>query len=46
MKYFETLVWLDCSAPGCDTGIRVDTRHLDNITAGGGWECPVHEGAP
>lgn len=47
MKYFETLAWLDCSAPGCATGgIQVDMRHVDNITAAGGWECPEHEGAP
>lgn len=23
---------------------HVDSRHTDNITAAGGWECPEHEG--
>jgi hypothetical protein len=44
MKYLEQLAWLECSALGCDSGRAVDSRHLDNITASGGWHCPEHEG--
>lgn len=44
MNYLETLAWVCCRAIGCDTGRRIDSRHLDNINASGGWHCPVHEG--
>jgi hypothetical protein len=44
VKYLEQLAWLECSALGCDSGRAVDSRHLDNITASGGWHCPEHEG--
>lgn len=42
MKYYATPVWLDCSAPGCGAGLAVDSRHLDNINASGGWLCDEH----
>lgn len=37
------LAWLACCAPGCTAGIAVDLRHVDNLTAAGGWECHAHE---
>jgi hypothetical protein len=43
MKYLEQLAWLECTAPGCDAGQAIDSRHLDNVTASGGWTCPDHE---
>jgi hypothetical protein len=43
VKYLEQLAWLECSALGCETGRAVDSRHLDNIAASGGWHCPDHE---
>lgn len=39
----DQLVWLECRHTGCDSAISVDTRHVDNLTAAGGWECPTHE---
>ncbi|MCW2738867.1 hypothetical protein [Nocardioides sp.] len=40
----DHLAWLACSTPGCHAGIAVDLRHVDNLTAAGGWECREHEG--
>lgn len=37
--------WLDCTHPGCPRGTYADPRHLPNITAGGGWTCPLHDAA-
>lgn len=45
MKYVEHLAWVDCRAPGCITGRAIDSRHLDNLNATGGWVCPEHENA-
>lgn len=39
----DHLAWLACSAPGCHAGTAVDIRHVDNLTAAGGWHCPEHE---
>ncbi len=44
MKYVEHLAWVDCPTAGCDAGRTIDSRHLDNINASGGWHCPEHEG--
>ena len=43
MKYIEQLAWLECAAPGCETGRAADMRHVDNMTAAGGWLCREHE---
>lgn len=43
MKYLESLAWVDCQATGCDAGRAIDSRHLDNLNASGGWHCPDHE---
>ena len=44
MKYLERLAWVACSAAdGCHAGRAIDSRHLDNLTASGGWLCPSHE---
>jgi hypothetical protein len=43
MKYLEQLAWMTCTAPGCDAGRAVDSRHVDNIISTGGWECTDHE---
>lgn len=34
---------LACRAPECDSGIAADVRHIDNLTAAGGWECHQHQ---
>lgn len=44
MKYLESLAWVQCVSPGCRTGRAIDSRHLDNVNASGGWHCPDHEG--
>lgn len=45
MKYLEQLAWVECSAAeGCDAGRAIDSRHIDNLTASGGWLCSHHEG--
>ena len=44
MKYLEHLAWVDCQTTGCHAGRAIDSRHLDNLTASGGWHCPSHEG--
>lgn len=38
----DQLTWLACCAPECDSGIAVDLRHVDNLTATGGWQCHTH----
>ena len=44
MTYREQAVWLQCTFPGCGSGTTADARHLDNLTAAGGWECHLHDG--
>lgn len=43
MKHYAPPAWLDCQAPDCDAGLAVDLRHVDNLTAAGGWYCRKHE---
>lgn len=43
MKYVEALAWVDCQTACCEAGRAIDSRHLDNLTASGGWHCPDHE---
>ena len=43
MKSAYKLAWLDCAALGCEAGTAVDLRHVDNLTAAGGWLCREHE---
>lgn len=45
MKHLEQLAWIACATPGCESGRAIDRRHLDNITASGGLDCPQHEGS-
>lgn len=45
MKYLEQLAWVGCLATGCQTGRAIDSRHLDNVNASGGWRCPKHGAA-
>jgi hypothetical protein len=42
VKYLEQLAWVQCVSSGCPTGRAIDSRHLDNLTASGGWTCPEH----
>lgn len=34
---------LRCSAHGCQEAVEVDRRHVDNLTAAGGWWCHKHK---
>ena len=34
--------WISCAAHDCPRGQYVDLRHVDNLTAGGGWLCSEH----
>lgn len=34
---------LHCGYPGCPVTTRVLARHLDNVTASGGWWCAHHD---
>lgn len=43
MKQYAPPAWLDCQDTGCHKGIAVDPRHVDNLTASGGWYCRDHE---
>lgn len=43
MRSVDAICWLDCAATGCDAGMAVDVRHIDNLTASGGWYCREHE---
>lgn len=36
-------IWLQCSFGGCASGTTADPRHLENLTAGGGWTCHLHD---
>ncbi len=39
------LAWLECRAPDCKARTAVDPRHVDNLTATGGWQCHAHNHA-
>lgn len=41
-RYLEA-VTLHCASPGCPSILNPDLRHVDNLTAGGGWLCREHE---
>lgn len=41
--YYGPAVWLICTHPGCDVGIQADARHVQNLTASGGWYCHLHD---
>ncbi len=36
-------VLLDCTHPACGASTLADRRHVDNLTASGGWTCHRHD---
>lgn len=43
MTKYHQAVTLHCASPGCPSVLMPDPRHVDNLTAGGGWLCRGHD---
>lgn len=38
----ESVAWVECDHPGCDSGLAIDARHTRNFE-GRSWTCRDHE---